>query len=126
MKQNKGDAVENSIIQQSQSLYLLIKLLLHTCQITVFSCFFDTYLTFIPAEAMHQSLYSFLSTSAIVFLVFTSPTPCLTTTFGITLKPIPNGDFEAATGLQYRQHSKDFSDLNLYIQSQLIYRSPGS
>lgn len=77
---------------------------------------------------MQRSLLSVLQALAVVSLASALPSPAIPyspSKQGTTLHPIAIRDFEAATGLQRRDQSEDFSDLTLQTQSQLIYGSPG-
>ncbi len=74
---------------------------------------------------MHSSLFTMLSALAIALPVSTSLSPRVPNSQGATLRPIAIRDFEAATGLQRREASDDFSDLDTRTQAELIYGTPG-
>ncbi len=77
---------------------------------------------------MYQSLSFALQALAVVSLASALPSPAIPyspITQGTALRPIAIRDFEAATGLQRREITEDFSDLSLQTQLQLIYGSPG-
>lgn len=77
---------------------------------------------------MYRSLALALQALAVVSLAYALPSPAIPyspTNQGTTLRPIAIRDFEAATGLQRREQTEDFSDLSLQTQLQLIYGSLG-
>ena len=74
---------------------------------------------------MRSTILSIVGALAIALPVSASLSPRAPGSQGTTLRPIAIRDYEAAAGLQRRENSEDFSDLDTKTQAELIYGSPG-
>ncbi|MCJ1458011.1 hypothetical protein MMC28_008380 [Mycoblastus sanguinarius] len=78
---------------------------------------------------MHRSLFSVLSALAIALPISASLSSAVEqrspSTQATRLRPISIRNYEEAMGIQRRDNSEDFSDLDLQTQSELIYGTPG-